>query len=91
MERNIVGSKLRKEETKTFTMNTNNLYYKIYQKKNSKELIEVISNPNSDIDTKLIALQILDERQELTAELEVVREELTRKMQKISTNKISRK
>jgi len=70
-------------------MNTDSFYYKIYLKKNSKELIAVIDNPNSDIDTKLTALHILNERQELTKDLEAIKEELTHKIQKISSNEIA--
>lgn len=70
-------------------MNTDNLYYKIYQKKTSEELIEVINNHNSAIDTKMIAFQILDDRQELTADLKMIREELNQEFHKALTNSLA--
>lgn len=70
-------------------MNTDNLYYKIYQKKTSEELIEVINNHNSAIDTKMIAFQILDDRQELTTDLEIIREELNQEFHKALTNSLA--
>jgi len=70
-------------------MNPDNLYYKIYQKKTSEELIEVINNHNSAIDTKMIAFQILDDRQELTADLKIIREELNQEFHKALTNSMA--
>lgn len=70
-------------------MNTDNLYYKIYQKKTSEELIEVINNHNSAIDTKMIAFQILDDRQELTRDLMMIREELNQEFHKALTNSLA--
>jgi uncharacterized RDD family membrane protein YckC len=70
-------------------MNTDNFYYKIYQKKQSKELLGVIENSNSDIDTKLTALEILKERDELTDELIKIQDELKQKIKTVSTKNIA--
>ncbi len=70
-------------------MNTDSFYYKIYQKKQSKELLGVIENYNSDIDTKLTALEILKERDELTVELIQIQDELRQKIKIVSTNNIA--
>lgn len=70
-------------------MNTDSLYYKIYLKKQSKELFAIIENPNSVVDKKLTALEILKERDELTCELIHIQDELMQEVKTISTNKIA--
>ena len=70
-------------------MDTNNIYFKIYQKKTTDELKEVIANTNSDSDTRLIAFQILEEREELSEELIQLKKDVTQKLEKVLKNEIS--
>ncbi len=70
-------------------MNSDSFYYKVCQNKQSKELLAIIENPNSNVDTKLTALEILKERDELKGELIPIQDELTQEVKTISANNIA--
>jgi len=70
-------------------MDTNNIYLKIYQKKTTSELKEIIANTNSDSDTRLIAFQILEEREELSEEFIQLKKDITQKLEKALKNEVS--
>lgn len=70
-------------------METNNFYHNIYLKKTTDELLSVINNTNSDIDTKLTAIKILEDRGELPEDLVLMKTEFDKKRKEVLNNKIS--
>lgn len=53
-----------------------NLYQRIYEKKSSEELKSIVSDPNVAIDTRHLAISILEQRGELSGELRIERASL---------------
>jgi len=76
-------------QTINLNMETNNFYYNIYLKKSSDELLGVINNSNSEINSKLIAIKILEDRGELPEDLKALKNELDQKHKELLNNKIS--
>lgn len=70
-------------------METNNFYYNIYLKRTSDELLSVINNTNSEIDSKLTAIKILEDRGELPEELIAMKIDIDQKRNELFNNKIS--
>lgn len=70
-------------------MDSDNFYYRIYQKKSTFELKEVIADSNIAIDTKLTAIKILEDRGELNEELAALKIALDQKRIELLTNEVS--
>lgn len=70
-------------------MNSENLYYRIYEKKASAELIEITRSQNMAIDTRNLAIEILENRGELNDELISLKTELENTRLKLLTSEIS--
>lgn len=70
-------------------MNSENLYYRIYEKKASAELIEITRSQNMAIDTRNLAIEILEKRGELNDELISLKTELENTRLKLLTSEIS--
>jgi len=70
-------------------METNNFYYNIYLKKTTGDLLNVLNNSNTEIDTKLTVIKILEDRGELREDLISLRIELEQKRNEVLNNKIA--
>jgi len=70
-------------------MNSENFYYRIYDKKTSEELTEIIKDKNIAIDTRNLAIEILDKRGELTDELNSLKTELGKTQLSLLRNEVS--
>lgn len=70
-------------------MEINNFYYNIYFKKTTDELLSVINNSNSEIDTKLTVIKILEDRGELREDLKALKIELDQRRKELLNNKIA--
>ncbi len=66
-----------------------NFYQRIYNKKTSDELREIISNVNSANDSKVMAIDILESRDELTEQLREYRDQLNQKREILKFSEIA--
>lgn len=70
-------------------MNSENFYYRIYEKKASAELVGLAMNQNIAIDTRNLAIEILENRGELNDELISLKAELENTRLKLLRSEIS--
>jgi uncharacterized RDD family membrane protein YckC len=68
---------------------SNNFYFNIYSKKTSEELKEIVGNINSADDSKIIAIDILETRTELTDEFRLLRNSLVNRREEIKHSEIA--
>jgi uncharacterized RDD family membrane protein YckC len=70
-------------------MDSDNFYYKIYQRKSTNELNEVIVDTNAAIDTRLTAIKVLEDRGEFNKDFSELKITLDQQRVKLLTDEVS--
>jgi uncharacterized RDD family membrane protein YckC len=75
----VLSSKFKKLINNKNHMDSGNIYYRIYQQKTTKELSKIILDNNLELDSRLISIQVLEDRSEISEDIIAIKLELTGK------------